>query len=261
MSNNYVLGRGRLYFGQHTTPGQVPSSIAELYFGNTPEVNLTIEEEKLDHFSAESGIREKDDSISLEVTRTGTFITDNISPDNLALFFFGEKSTVSVTGASVTGEAIAAVQQGYYYQLGVSPTTPSGQRDILTDSTLVVQDDATVPNTFVETTDYTIDGETGRLYIVPGGGIANDTNLVVDYDYATHTRSRVISGSTAISGSLRYIADNPKGTNRDFYAPYAQISPNGDFALKSEEWAQIPFNIEILKLDAYEALYIDGRPV
>ena len=43
--------------------------------------------------------------------------------------------------------------------------------------------------------------------------------------------------------------------------PYTEISPNGEFALKGEEGSQIPFNIEILKLTAYEAIYIDGRPL
>lgn len=261
MTNNYTLGRGKLYFARHTTAGEAPSAIGELYFGNTPEVNLTIEEEKLDHYSAESGIREKDDSISLEVNRTGTFTTDNISPENLALFFFGTASTLSVTGDTVTNEAINAVQQGYYYQLGVSAATPSGVRSVDPDSTLVVQDDQSSPATFVEDTDFSIDAATGRIYIIPGGGIADDTNLVIDYVYNTHTRDRIVSGGTAVSGALRYIADNPKGTNRDMYAPYVQISPNGDFALKGDEWSVIPFNLEILKIADYEALYIDGRPV
>ena len=172
MYHNYTLGRGTLYFAQHSVAGEAPSNLGELYFGNTPEFSITIEEEKLDHFSAESGIREKDDSISLEVNRTGNFITDNIAPANIALFFFGAASTLSVTGASVVGETIAAVQQGYYYQLGVAVATPSGARDVTLGSTFIVQDDATAPTTFTLTTDYTIDSATGRLYIVEGGGIS-----------------------------------------------------------------------------------------
>ena len=41
--------------------------------------------------------------------------------------------------------------------------------------------------------------------------------------------------------------------------PYVKISPNGDYALKGDEWQQIPFNIEILKKTGFEALYSDGR--
>lgn len=56
---NYTLGRGKVYFARFTS-GQVPGPFR--YIGNTPEFNLTIELETLDHFSSDEGIREKDDS-------------------------------------------------------------------------------------------------------------------------------------------------------------------------------------------------------
>lgn len=259
MANDYTLGRGKVFFARHETPGQIPTgNAAEKYFGNTPEFNITVEEEKLDHFSSDAGIREKDDSISLEVTRTASLITDNIDPENLALFFFGTAETLTVVGGAVTNEAFTAVQQGYYYQLGVGPTTPSGVRDV---SALTVNDDESTPGVYTSPQDYTIDLETGRFYIVPGGDIVDGTNLVIDYTVGAHTRDRVVSGGTAINGAMRYVAANPKGTNRDVYMPYVTISPNGDFALKGDEWAQIPFTVEILKLTDYAAIYIDGRPV
>lgn len=261
MAQNYTLGRGEIYFARFadgtTTPG------GERYIGNTPEFNLTIEEEKLEHFSSDEGIREKDDSVSLQVNRTGTLITDNIDPENVALFFFGEKSTVSEAGGAVNGEEIDDVQQGLYYQLGVSVSKPSGVRglDISSDGEFVVQDAEDLSDPFTVDIDYTIDEETARLYIVPGGGITNGTDLVIDYNVLASSRDRVISGSQPVQGTLRYIAKNPKGTKQDYFFASVQISPNGDFALKSDEWQQIPFNIEILKLSDREAIYLDGRPV
>ena len=81
----------------------------------------------------------------------------------------------------------------------------------------------------------------------------------MDYTTLASSRTRIISGSTPIVGALRYIAFNPAGQQLDWYMPYVKISPNGDYALKGDEWQQIPFNIEILKKTGFEALYIDGR--
>ena len=57
------------------------------------------------------------------------------------------------------------------------------------------------------------------------------------------------------------MSDNPKGANRDYYFPYVKLTPDGDYALKGEEWMQIGFSFEILKkADNIEGAYVDGRP-
>lgn len=267
-TQNYTLGRGELYFGRF--PGSTAvDQPEELYFGNTPEFNVTIEEEKLDHFSSEEGVREKDDSVSLEVTRSGSFITDNIQPDNVALFFFGSASTVAEAGGAETDE-LSAVEQGKYYQLGISDSRPVGARGILGadpdsnssgDVTVADNDSNSLGNTaYVEGTDYELDATLGRIYIIPGGGIADDTDIIVSYTVRASTYDQVISGSNAVEGSLRFIAVNPKGTNFDYYFPHVALSPNGDYALKGDEWQQIPFSVEILKRSDREAIYMNGRP-
>lgn len=260
-TNNYVLGKGELHFAPFKTGTQNPSG--ERYLGNTPELALTIETQDLDHFSSDRGIREKDDSVVLEVTRRGNFTCDNIDPKNLAVFFFGAASALAQTGATVTAEAIADVVLGTYYQLGVSDVNPTGVRALDLHSTgpdvkIVVKKGAT---TFVEGDDYTIDMDLARLYIMPAGDIVDGDDITVDYKTKTATRDHVISGSQAIEGSLRLIARNPKGANYDYFLPWAKLTPNGDFALKGEDWMTIPFNIEALRKTGLEAIYLDGRAV
>lgn len=264
MANNYTLGKGELYFAQFETGTENPKG--QRYLGNTPEFNLTIEEESLDHFSSDRGIREKDDSVSLQTTRTGSLITDNISPENLALYFFGSASALTVTGATVEDEEINAVEQGLFYQLGVSDENPTGHRELDLYSTgpdvnIVVTDDGEVPTTFVEGDDYVVNMTLGRIEILSGGDITDGTNLLVSYKTKTSSRTQIISGSSAIEGALTYLAVNPKGENIDYYMPRVKISPNGDIALKGEEWQQIPFSIEVLKATGKEAIYANGRAV
>jgi hypothetical protein len=40
-----------------------------------------------------------------------------------------------------------------------------------------------------------------------------------------------------------------------------RLSPNGEYALKGDEWQQMSFNLDIQKLnDTTESIYVDGRP-
>jgi hypothetical protein len=127
--NNYVLGKGEVYFGRFGA--DVTEHTGERYIGNTPEFNLTIESEKLDHFSADRGIREKDKSVILEVSRSGTMVCDNIDYENLALFFFGSTEVLTVAQATVTDEQLGEVKAGHHYQLGETALNPSGARNIV----------------------------------------------------------------------------------------------------------------------------------
>ena len=257
---NPTLGSGRVYLAPYVA-GQAARDFR--YIGNTPEFNLSIEAEVLEHFNADDGIREKDFEVSLSTNRTGTLTTDNIDPKNVALFFFGEESTVTVVGATVTGEEIDAVKRGLFYQLGATPQNPTGAQglDIHTapSTKIIVKDDATpTPATYVEGTDYRIDMKSGMLEIITGGGIVNGTNLVIDYKTASGSFSRVLSGSDAQTVALKFVTKNGAGEDCIYLMPKVAISPNGDYALKGEDWQQIPFNLAILKDDGVEAIYRDG---
>jgi hypothetical protein len=260
MANNYTLGRGELHFGKYlpgtTTPG------GELYFGNTTELNLSAESNNLDHYNSDRGVKVKDESVLLELNRTGSFVTDNISVDNLALFFFGTTDKVAQAASTITNEAIPSVIKGATYQLGMTPTNPAGvtNLDLNGVGVNVVVTDVAGTTTYVEGTDYSIDMAKGRLTVLPASTMVANATIHVDYKTLARSRNRVLSGSTPIAGALRYIAYNPAGEQIDFYMPFVKITPNGDFALKGDEWQTIPFNIEVLKPAVGEALYANGAP-
>lgn len=253
---NYTLGRGELYFNKFSEGTM--TGIGERYFGNTPEINTTVESEMLDHFNSDRGVREKDASVVLQTNRTGTFTTDHISPENIALFYFGSSEVLTQVAAQDEEDTFNGVQQGLFYQLGESEANPTGARLV---ENVVVTDSDTPATTFVLGQDYLVNSELGRIEILEGGDIANGTNIKVTYDTEASTREVVISGSTAVEGALRYVAQNPVGEQIDYFWPYVKISPNGDFALKSDEWQTIPFSIEVLRRPGYEAVYATKRPV
>jgi hypothetical protein len=99
---NYVVGRGRLFFGQFKTGTRTPRG--QLYFGNTPALSLSQAEDTLDHYSSEGGVRQKDASVSLQNDSSGSFQCDNISLPNLALWFRGVQAVnIEAGSASATG--------------------------------------------------------------------------------------------------------------------------------------------------------------
>ena len=251
---NYTLGRGELYFNKFKTGTQ--TGIGERYFGNTPEVNTSVESENLDHFNSDRGVREKDASVVLQTNRTGNFMTDHISPENIALFYLGSVSALTVTAATGVTQTFAEVTPGFFYQLGESQANPTGARNV----TNVIVKDAAAPNTtYALGTDYMLNPELGRVEVLAGGGIAKGTDITVTYDEPAGTKEVIVSGSTAVEGSLRYVAQNPVGDQIDYFWPWVKITPNGDFALKGDEWQQIPFTIEILRRQGYEAVYATKR--
>lgn len=269
---NYVVGRGRLYFSLFKKGSNTPVS-GELYFGNTPELTLTADTETLDHYSSESGLRNLDASVLLEYTQGGNFTTDEINADNLALFFLGDKSTVTQTQMTDRKEAITLLQQGRYYQLGTDAVTPSGVRNI-DNVSIVVADAGTsisigsgdistiVGTTALDDDNFEVDLAQGRIYIEPdAAGIgALGKSAAVQYDVNAQSRTTVIGKANMIYGSLRFISDNPVGTQKDYFFPKVSLTPDGDYALKGDDWQVMGFTFRAMKLNsATERAYIDIR--
>lgn len=268
---NYVVGRGRLYFNLFKKGSNTPVS-GELYFGNTPELTITTDSETLDHYSSESGMRNLDASVLLEMTQGGSFSTDEINADNLALFFLGEKSVLTQTQMTDRKEVIASLQKGRHYQLGQDDVTPTGVRDI-TNFQIVVADAgtaistgsgdiSTIPGTTVLPSDnYEIDVKTGRLYIEPDAvDIGSGKTAAIQYDINAQARTMVIGKANMIYGSLRFISDNPVGTQKDYFFPKISLAPDGDYALKGDDWQVMSFTFRAMKLNSVtDTVYIDIR--
>jgi hypothetical protein len=252
---NYTVGKGRVYFSKFRAGTQIPEGFLPL--GNAPELNLTAEPQMLDHFSSQEGIRQKDKSILLELTMTGSLILDDIQLSNLALFFLGEYGEITQAAATGATETLDNVRPGAMYQLGATTTMPAGVRKV---SNVTVQVGASPA---VLDVDYMVNGDLGLLTVIEGSTIIIDgADISLTYDVAASTRSQVVSGTQQIEGALKFVSANAAGDDKDWLLPYVKLSPNGDFGLISEEWQQLPLSLEVLKPnDGRERIYVNGRPV
>ena len=125
--NEYTIPRGRVYF-EAINPATDESQGA-IYMGNCPAFNVSIETEKAEHYSSETGLREKDASVVLEVKRSGSITCDNMNATNVALFLSGSTGAIEQTAETVTGEVLA-VLPGRYFQLGATAANPVGARKV-----------------------------------------------------------------------------------------------------------------------------------
>lgn len=254
--NNYVVGRGKTYFDKFL-PG-TKTSTGERYFGNTPELSLNQSEETLDHWDSDSKLKVKDAQVSISNESSGTIVCDNVSAENLALWF-GDDDGAGVVGiSSATGltQVVESATLGTYVQLGVSDAVPQGHGFL---DNVVVKKGAT---TVAPAGNYEVDLEMGRLYLFPAAvAIANGDELEVTFDAEAQSLDVVISKGSSIFGAVRFIADNAVGVNRDHFMPYVKLTSDGDYSLKGDDWQSMSFSLEILKKSTDTGrIYITTRP-
>jgi len=254
MIKQHTYGSGEVSFAPFLANTQTPT--ARRYIGNTPEFTLTSESEVLEHMDADHGVRFKDDSVQTSFMQSGTVVTDNIDYENVALFFLGTSSSLAVTSATAVVDTVAAIAFGTY-QLGVTANRPTGHRKI---ASVVVTDGAGgTPVTYVAGVDYVIDAEYGTVTFLEGGTIEAGDPATITYNVAASTRKQVISGNKTIEGALHFKSFNPVGPKTDYFMPWVKLTPNGDFALKADDWLTLPFSIEVLKKGDLAPVYADGQ--
>lgn len=270
-TQKYTLGRGEVFFNKFKPGTNIGEG--ERYLGNTPEYSLTNEVETLDHFNADRGLREKDESVLLEISSSGSMNCDNISGENVALFFLGNLLTKSSTSVTAQKEVFTSWKRGLTLQLGTTDATPTGVRKVSNvkvgkaakAATLNLTGDiSAIPGvTIVDAAgNYEVDLDLGRLYLEPNSTEINgDIKLVVQFDVAAQSREMVISSNDVVQGSLRFVSHNAKGENKDYFFPKVTLSPDGDYNLKGDDWQSMGFTFDALKLQGRERVYIDIRAV
>lgn len=255
-SENYVMGRGEVHFAPFL-PGTktLPQGGGYRFLGNVPTFTLSVTSDKFEHFRSTRGVREKDLTVILQTNRSATIEAEDIIPDNLQFFFLGSSSTVSQASATALTESFGDVLPGRRYFVGVTGANPTGYRNLTTP---VLKKGATP---LVAGTDYVIDAVRGFFDILIGGTVVAGDDLTLEFGVGASSRKRTISGSDSVEGSMRFISYNAVGENVDYFMPYTQISPNGDFSLIGDELQKLPLTVDVQALSPLEALYMDGQPV
>ncbi len=137
--------------------------------------------------------------------------------------------------------------------------------------------DAGLTSTLTSGTDYIFDGTHGIVSIGTTGQIADiydscvaavgvgnfNLRLHVDYTRPANSREQIATGSAAaVTGELKFVADNPNGENQDVFLPSCSLRPNGALPfITAGEVGSVELAVGISVLNtSTSAIYIDGRP-
>lgn len=152
----------------------------------------------------------------------------------------------SLYGVSASGFANAIDLQALVAGTGGNSLTlaKSGTNPTLSGATL----SGGASGGVISTSNYTVDLVHGRLYVTADApNVTNGDTLQITYDVALQTRTVVIDALNQVEGALRFISNNFKGSNKNWYWPHTKLTPSGDFALKAENaWQSMTFGGEVL---------------
>jgi len=245
-TGDYVIGRGIAYFAPLSSG--LPGPYRDL--GNSPEFNITVDTETLKHITSRQGLAVTDKEVTISQDVTVNFQLDENSFDNLATFFAGTAAATALVNPTIAGVAATVVTTsavlGRWYDL-VSAAPPTlGVRcyDIETANLTLTEDPGGVPVVMVEGTDYTLDLEMGRVFllstavnIVAGGTF--DFVLAADAGAKPNIDEVKALTQTTVLGALKIITENPANNDAKVEWQFHQVTlkATGDLALIGNEFA------------------------
>jgi hypothetical protein len=239
----YNLGRGRVYIAP------LVSGLPEEYrdVGNAPAFALNMEVEELLHQSSRAGVKTTDARVVVSQDIGFTLTLDELSAQNMALFF-----------AAATAEVVNPAVAGITEYLAVASLTEVGgvwidihdngipARDIDAADVTVVHDKAGANDTLVITTDYTVDEINGRIFLVaPAPTVLAGKTIHITLAAKALAESPLsqTQGLEASSQTfaLKFIGVNPMDADSEMHVELHKVrfSAEGDFGLISDEVTQM----------------------
>jgi hypothetical protein len=242
---NYNLGRGRAYIAPLVSG--LPYEFRDL--GNVPGFSLSVDVEELLHQSSREGVKTTDARVVISQDVGFTLTLDELSAQNLALFFAG------TVDAGVTNPAVAGITEylaipalvetgGFYLQIQNATGVPA--RDIDASDVTVTHDKAGANDTLVLNTDYTVDTTNGMIFFLSTGVVTtvgktiHVTLAAKAGAVATMDQTLGLAASSA-TYALKFIGVNPLDEDSEMQVELhkIRISAEGDFALIGDEITQM----------------------
>lgn len=232
-----VLGSGEVYFDRFIPGTRVGEG--ERYIGNTLSCQI---ERRLDFAEARrslGGIRSRSFRAPTSEDMLLSFITDNISVENMRDWMGGNESRVLTSGFS-SGSETVTLKPGRFYQLGKTQFPGIGARNLFGLSVKLADD------TYVTTRMY-VDEVNGRFGVPASASDLNGLTATVAYEWRSSTSAQIEPFNTAIRGALRFLSRNTLGKNRNYYFPHVLLSPRDQWQLKGNEWQSLTFDADVLQ--------------
>lgn len=251
-NRDYLLGRGIIYLSALDANG-LPGAWRDL--GNAPQFQITVESEELIHQLSRRGLRVTDKRITLSQDISFSFQLDEISHDNLGLFFTG--TTSSVTNPAVAGVGsmmspiaiTASAELGRWYDLKTAYDGSGVATAFSATSVPKIRRTSGTPMDLVLNTDYEIDHEMGRVFLKHDASNVAATDDIAWYSAADASAPATLQLMQALAGNvqdyaMKFVAENPANSSEkiEYHFHSVQISADGDLSLIGDEFAVAGFS-------------------
>lgn len=244
-----VLGRGEVYFDLFR-PGTRQGD-GERYLGNTSTFQVGRVVNRIQRYASYNGQKVERDGAVTSEAHSVSFVTDNIAMENIGVWYGRESDETAIAPDTGIIETFHA-KLGRYFQLGLT-VNPFGLKYVL--NVVLKVDGITID----PVGNYELTPETGRIKLLSTAtDIADGDDFTVQFDWRGQVINITQSSAEDVHGALRFIATNPVGPKKNYYFPLVRLSPRGTVDLKGDEWQQVPFQVDVLRLNpATEQVYVD----
>lgn len=242
-----IVGAGWLFVALLDAAGKPQG---ERYVGSTTSLTLTIEEERQTFYDpdGERAVKVIDKITQRSFTATATLL--DMSPENIALLLQGDTEAVDNTGNAprAASQSQDGVQLARWYQVGADDDDPMGVFRLKKGSvSLKYGTKATVDGgggtDGVAGTDFEVDEEHGRIYVIGGGIVAGNTikvSFTPDANVA-RIRAKTVTPARDVYAAIRYVETVSPG--RNIYIRRAALGSAGDMSLKADRQERQSFDL------------------
>lgn len=230
-----LIGRGEVYADRLDASR---ARTGERFIGNCTVFSTTIEDEVRDKYSSAEATAPLIKSVNVRRTPSMSIAMNEVNQENLELLFMGTKTNFAQTGATKSNYVppAARVKKGYWFP--VEDPAGTARRSI---SAVTVTGPSASP-TYVVDVDYKLDTTRGRIYVIPGGAIADAAALEVDFTYATITGTTLpyvqLGVSNVIEAYIRVIGKPATGPTLEGEYWIVSIAPDGEFSFIGDDYAE-----------------------
>lgn len=243
---NYLIGGTRFWFDRLIDDTVTPNLFRGYRdLGNIKNAPQTPEREVKDHYSARSGGRRKDLSLTTEIGDDLVITFDELSAENMWNYLKG--STIV---------AVSAGTQAITDYVGQCSSTGNGLSDVVIipdyNPSAIVVKDITGVTTYVQDTHYSvvpvIGGYKGIKRIAGGGGFIADADYIrINYTGTIRAHKLIKPGTqNYIFGKAIFFGVSETGP--EFIRSYrtVQIESEGSFDVKPDDWSEWQLHVKLL---------------